>query len=103
MQKTSKNYEQQITYNAKTQIMKLLKSLAIIWKLCIDISFSIYTNSVKIISNEKVSSIGSQLKIIGICYYAVVLKEEKKKHKWSIHINFYENAYCPTNKTSVTS
>ena len=47
--------------------------------LCIFISISIYTNSAKIIRNEKIKSIGQHLKIVGICYYSIVLKEEKKK------------------------
>ena len=34
--------------------------------------------------NEQISSIGSYLKIIGICYYAIVLKE----HKYTTH-NFF--------------
>ena len=25
--------------------------------------------------------------------------EEKKKHKYTTHITFYENAYCPTKKS----
>ena len=29
--------------------------------------------------------------MIGICYYGIVLKEEKKKHKYTTHINFYED------------
>ena len=33
-------------------------------------------------------SFGPHLKTIGICYYAMVLKEEKKKQKHNTHITF---------------
>ena len=44
----------------------------------------------------------SKIKSIGICYYTMMLKEEKKKQIYHSH-NFYENAFCSTNKTSVTA
>ena len=42
------------------------------------------------------------LKTIGICYYAIMPKEEKKKQV-TTRKKTYENAFCPTNKTSVTA
>ena len=83
----------------KHKLLVPLKSLAIVWKLCTFIPFSKFTNSDKIILNEKISSIGPYLKIIWICYYAIVLKE----HKYTTHIIFYQNAFCQTNKTSFIS
>ena len=41
--------------------------------------------------NEEISSIGPHLKIIGICYYAIVQKEEKKKHKYTTHITLWKH------------
>ena len=50
-------------------------------------SVFIYTNSAKTL-RKKISSIGPNLKIIGICYYMIVLKEEKKKQIHYSH-NFF--------------
>ena len=70
---------EKITNNLrKHKLLKPLKSLAIIWILCIFISFFIYTNLTKITLNDSICSFGPHLKIIGICYYANVPKEEKK-------------------------
>ena len=46
---------------------------------------------------------GPDLKIIGICYYANLLKEDKNKTQILGTQNNDETAYCPTNKTRVTS
>ena len=44
------------------------------------------------------------LKTIVICYYAIVLKEEKKQRKkWALKERLQKIAYCPTNKASVTN
>ena len=56
--------------------------------LCIFISVFIYSNSAKIIFKGSISSFRPHLKIIGNCYYANVLKEEKKKLKYTIHRTF---------------
>ena len=44
-----------------------------------------FTNSAYLLFIMKKSSFGPHLKIIGICYYAIVLKEEKKKQKDHTH------------------
>ena len=46
--------------------------------------------------NKFKSSVGPNLKIIGICYYAIVLKEEKKKQNYTPPITFCENAFYST-------
>ena len=39
---------------------------------------------------KKINSIWPNLKIFGICYYAIVLKEEKKKKKYTTHITLWK-------------
>ena len=46
-------------------------------------------------TNDKISK--------SINFLANMLKEEKKEQILTTHKNLYENAYCPTNKTSVTT
>ena len=65
----------------KQKLVKTIKSLAIILKIFIFLSTSIYTNSANIILIEKIGSIRPYLKIVRICYYAMLLKEGKKKRK----------------------
>ena len=72
----------------KHKLVKPLKTLAIIRKLFNFISISIYTCTAHILLNESKSSIEPQLKTIWICYYAIVLKQEKKKQKFNTHITF---------------
>ena len=59
-----------------------MKSLAIIAKYCNLNSIVMYTKPAKpfLLRDERIS-LKPFLKTIGICYYAIVLKEEKKKHK----------------------
>ena len=71
----------------KHNLVKPLKSLAMIRILCTFISIAIYTNSANITLNESINSIGLHMNIIGICYYAIVQKEkEKEKQKHNTHI-----------------
>ena len=77
MQKNSKNFKQY----AKI-FLKRLKSMAIVLILCIFISLVIYTNSSKILLKKEIGSLHPYLKIIRICCYRNVLKEEKMKHKF---------------------
>ena len=72
----------------KHKLVKPLKSLATIWILCFSISTSIYTNSADIKLNEAINSVGKHCEIIGISYYAIVLKKENKKQKHTTHITF---------------
>ena len=43
------------------------------------------------------------MKIVELCYYLNVVKEEKKNTNIDQSQNVYEKSYCPTNKTSGTS
>ena len=64
------------------KILQPLKSLAIIWILCILNWTFISNNSVaEIILRYSISWFEPHLKTIGICFYAIVLKEEKKERK----------------------
>ena len=86
----------------KHKLFKPSKSLAIIGILCIFISVFIYTNSTKLILNYSKKSFEPHLKFFGICYYANVLKEGKKKHKCTTQKTLVKKAFCSTNKTPVT-
>ena len=104
--KMQKNTKKNILNNKlktlrKHKLVKPLKSVAIIWLLGGLISFVNYKNWAIIILNEQISSIWPHLKIIGICYYAIVLQKEKKKQKSTTNIIFCENAYCPTDKNQL--
>ena len=88
MKKNSKNYEQKITNIAKTQISEAIKISFYYLKIMFFFFKFFYTNSAYIILNEKISSIEQHLKVIGICYYAIVLKEEEKKQKHITRITF---------------
>ena len=83
--------------------LKLLipsKSLAITENYVLN-SIVISTISAKgFILKYEVSLPGPHLKTIGICYYAIVLKEKKKKHKTDHSKNVFKNSYFPTNKTA---
>ena len=46
------------------------------------------------------SSIGPHLKSIGICYCAIVLKEEKKTQQYTTHVIFYETSL--SNKQNIS-
>ena len=67
-----------ITDIAKTQITETIKSLSFYLNIMYFFVISTYTYSTNIILNDSIGSIGPHLKNIGICDYAIVLKEEKK-------------------------
>ena len=50
----------------------------------------IYTNSAKVILRDLISSLGPQLKTIGISYYANVLREQKKKYTFATHKSLWK-------------
>ena len=74
----------------KTQISEAIKIISYYLIITSYISFSLCTNSTKKMVNEQISSIGPHSKIIGICYYAILLKEEKKKHRYTTLITLWK-------------
>ena len=68
-------------------------------------SVFIYTNLAKIVLKEKIISfIWAKIEN----HWDLLLPEQakkkrKKKHKYTTQNFFYENPYCPPNKTSVTT
>ena len=86
----------------KHKLLLPLKSLAIIWILPIFGWILKSKNSVEgIILRDYTSWFGPDFKTIGICYYAIVLKEEKKKKKRKN--DYSKNVYCQQKKASVTN
>ena len=79
--------------------MKILKSLAIIWIICILISVSIYTNSAKV-KLKKISSFGPYLKN----HYDLLLPEcaeRKEKNKYTTHKTFMKTHIVQQTKHQV--
>ena len=85
----------------KTQISEAIKIISYYLNITSFISFSIFTNSTKKMLNEQKCSIGPYLKIIRNCYYALVLREEKKKHKYTTHITLWKRIL--SNKRNISN
>ena len=82
MQKNSKNYKQ----FGKKQIIEANKIISYYR----NIMYFFSVNYTKIVLKDSITSFGPKLKIIGICYYANLLKDEKKEHKYTTNRNLWK-------------